>query len=60
MWLTSGHPLEPCISRDWWCSSGGKGIMILPKWQGLVDEKWHGKSEIPNSCSGFNERLLWG
>ena len=34
--------------------------MTLPKWQRLVDEDWHGKREVPNSCSGFNDRLLWG
>lgn len=53
-------PSGTLISSDFWYFSGGKDIMTLPKWQGLVDEEWHGKRQIPNSCSGFNERLLWG
>lgn len=59
MWLLS-HPVGFCISSDLWDVCRVNDIMILPKWQGLPDEDWHGKGKIANSFSGFNERLYRG
>lgn len=56
----SSHPVGFCISSDLWDVCRVNDIMILPKWQGLADEDWHGKGKIANSFSGFNERLYRG